>query len=188
MIWFTSDLHFGHNKAFVYNPRGFESLEDMENKIIENWNNKVNPNDIIYVLGDFFLGSDYDKIDNILSKLTGNIYFIRGNHDTDKKLEFYEKYWSNKIHFITLQENPIKYKKKLFYLSHYPTLTSNLEADPKKCVINLHGHTHSKYLFYNEIPFMYNVALDAHNNDLVSIDKICDDINDKIKECLEYLK
>ena len=37
MIYFTSDTHFGHDRAFIYKPRGFDSLEEMENKIIENW-------------------------------------------------------------------------------------------------------------------------------------------------------
>lgn len=36
MIYFTADLHFGHNKEFIYKKRGFNSVDEMNNKIIEN--------------------------------------------------------------------------------------------------------------------------------------------------------
>ena len=36
MIYFTSDLHFGDDKGFIYKPRGFNSIEDHDNTIIEN--------------------------------------------------------------------------------------------------------------------------------------------------------
>ena len=51
-IWFTSDTHFFHNKNFVYEPRGFTSVEEMNEEIVKRWNEKVGPNDIIYLLGD----------------------------------------------------------------------------------------------------------------------------------------
>jgi len=82
----TSDLHFCHDREFIYKPRGFDSIYDMEEKIIENWNNKVNDDDIVYVLGDFALGMDEHRLNNIISRLKGNIKLIIGNHDTDKKL------------------------------------------------------------------------------------------------------
>ena len=35
-IYFTSDLHIGHDKDFLYKPRGFNNVWDMDNAIIEN--------------------------------------------------------------------------------------------------------------------------------------------------------
>ena len=68
-------------------------------------------------------------------------------------------------------------------------MTSYLEnmAPLKQHLINLHGHTHSKNKFYQDIPFMYNVALDAHNNTPVSFDKIISDIEEKVNECIAML-
>ena len=51
-IWFISDLHLNHNKDFVYKPRGFDNVIDMNMAIIERWNNTVELDDDIYCLGD----------------------------------------------------------------------------------------------------------------------------------------
>ena len=68
-------------------------------------------------------------------------------------------------------------------------MTSYIEnmTSLKNHTINLHGHTHSKDKFYQDIPFMYNVALDAHNNAPVSFDEIIADIEAKKNECLAML-
>ena len=50
MIWITSDTHFCHNKEFIYKARGFNSLEEMESFIINDWQ-KVQDDDVVYVLG-----------------------------------------------------------------------------------------------------------------------------------------
>lgn len=187
-IWVTSDTHFCHNKEFVYKPRGFNSLYDMEEYIIQDWNSKVQDADIVYHLGDFALGMDEHRLNNIISRLKGTIYLVRGNHDTDNKLKFYNDNWGWKIKRVEHADDPIKYKNKVFVLSHYRMSTSNLESNPKHCVINLHGHEHTKEVFFEERPYTYNVILDAHNCQILSLDSICDDIDNKINECLNYCK
>ena len=47
-IWFTSDLHLSHNKEFLYKPRGFSSVEEMNETIIENWNSLVSWDDEVW--------------------------------------------------------------------------------------------------------------------------------------------
>ena len=90
MIYFTSDTHFGHDREFIYGPRGFKNLHDMENTIITNWNKTVKPEDEVYLIGDFFLGTDLDFVRNTIDNLNGSIHIIRGNHDTDAKIDLYE--------------------------------------------------------------------------------------------------
>lgn len=175
--WFTSDLHFGHNREFMYGPRGFSSIIAHDSWIIMNWNMKVKPNDEVYVLGDLMLGND-DWGMRCLSLLNGNIHIIIGNHDSDGRLEKYDQLLSVvSIEYATA----FKYGKNYFYLSHYPTITSNYDDDKPwaRRLINLHGHTHSKDKFYNDNPYMYNVSLDAHDNYPVSIDEIIEDIKQK---------
>ena len=77
-IWFTSDLHFGHNREFIYGPRGFQTVWDMDRTIVENWNRMVEPEDDVYVLGDLMLGdSEYGR--GMITQLKGNIHIILGN-------------------------------------------------------------------------------------------------------------
>ena len=78
----------------------------------------------------------------------------------------------------------IKYKKQYYYLSHYPTICSNYDDKPyHNHIIGLAGHTHSKDKFYFEDnPFCYNVALDAHNNYPISIEEINEDIHNKVNK------
>ena len=58
MIYFTSDWHFCHNKPFIYESRGFKSIEEMNEIIIENHNRVVKEEDIIYCLGDCMLNDN----------------------------------------------------------------------------------------------------------------------------------
>ena len=56
MIWLTSDLHLFHNQEFIYKPRGFSSVEEMNEVIEQNWNGLVNDDDEVYILGDLRVG------------------------------------------------------------------------------------------------------------------------------------
>ena len=88
MIYFTSDLHFCHNKEFLYKSRGFNNVYDMNLQIIKNWNGLVDYNDDIYILGDIMLNDDSEGI-SLLHKLNGRIHIILGNHDTDNRIPLY---------------------------------------------------------------------------------------------------
>ena len=73
MIFLTSDCHFGHKNIIKYEPdsRGqFDSIEEMNETIIQNWNSVVNNEDTVYVLGDFFMGH-ISTIEPILNRLKG---------------------------------------------------------------------------------------------------------------------
>ena len=169
-IFFTSDTHFNHDREFVYSPRGFKTIQEMNGTLIKNWNETVGNDDDIYVLGDFFLGTDFNYIQEVLNKLNGRIHLVTGNHDTPLKITEYTS-WNNIVEIADALR--IRYKKREFFLCHYPVLTASLEQDPNKAVINLFGHTHSKDKFYEDRPYMYNVAVDANDN--------------KVKECISTL-
>lgn len=49
MIWFTSDLHFGHAAVIHYCKRPYGSLEEMHAALIRNWNQFVRPEDVVYI-------------------------------------------------------------------------------------------------------------------------------------------
>lgn len=182
-VFFTSDTHFCHDRGFIYEPRGFDTIKKHDEMIVENWNKVVKPQDIVYHLGDTLLNDNAQGLE-YFKKLNGFIILIRGNHDTDVRLKM--------LDFFCLSINVACIEKingYQFYLSHYPTITSSVEnmAPLKHHLINLHGHTHSKNKFYQDMPFIYNVALDAHNHTPVSFDEVITDIEKKKDECLAML-
>ena len=184
MIYFISDTHFNHDREFIWGPRGFKSVKESNDTIIDNWNKTVSYGDDVYVVGDFFLGKDNQYVKETLPKLNGKIHLIIGNHDTPAKLKIYAAA-KNVVEIVWATQ--IEYNGRKFYVSHYPTNTSNLESSPERAVCNIFGHTHSKEKFYEDSPYMYNVACDAQNSTPVSIEQITKEIDDKIKECFDFL-
>lgn len=74
MIYLTSDLHFCHDKDFIYGARGFDSVDDMNAAIIENWNALINDDDEVYVLGDLMLKDiETVTIDQVLSEIKSKL-------------------------------------------------------------------------------------------------------------------
>ena len=187
MIFLTSDLHLYH-KSFIYEPRGFHSVEEMNSAIEKNWNDIVTDDDDVYVLGDLIFKGEHNALDDAMSivrRLKGKKHLILGNHDGSMKIELYQKESS----IVEIESAKYYwYKGRQYYMSHFPSVTVDPEVEkPKNWIVNFFGHTHKKEKFYNGLPFMYNVSLDAHNNRPVSIDEAIADIKAKTEEYLNSM-
>lgn len=79
MNYYISDLHFGHANVIKFDPRPFQSLKEMHQTIINNWNAVITPEDDVYILGDFAWKEQIGI--EIISQLVGKKYLIKGNHD-----------------------------------------------------------------------------------------------------------
>ena len=162
-IFLTSDTHFAHIANFLWEPRGFKSIEEMNEAIIERWNSVVKPGDLVYHLGDIML-SDNKKGIECFNRLNGEIFVIWGNHCTNNRKNLLAAECPNfRGGWYAYQ---IKYGKMNIYLSHYPTLTANYDENNKyfsQHVLNFHGHLHTKEKWSFNSPFLYNVCMDAHN-------------------------
>lgn len=184
MIWLTSDLHLGHNREFVWGPRGFKSVEEHDIEVVDRFCEKISIEDEVYILGDLVLG-DTNKGISYLRELPGRIHVVRGNHDTDARVALYKEL-PNVVEVVDAAR--LKYNKYHFYLSHYPTLTANFEKESLKQVeVNLFGHTHQKTNFYQDKPFMYHCGADSHDCYPVNLDNIINDCEAKVTECLYLL-
>ena len=183
-IFATSDLHLGHDRAFIWGARGFKSIEEHDAEIIKRWNEVVTEKDDVYILGDLMLGDNAHGI-HCLSQLNGKLHILTGNHCTAARQKLYHTL-ENMVEFCGCATT-IKYKKKQLYLSHYPTITSNMEANPHQAVFNLYGHTHQTTNFYNGQPFMYHVGVDSHNCYPVLLDDVITEIKNEIDACITAL-
>ena len=185
-IFLTSDTHFGHDREFLWGPRGFRSIQEHDEAIIANWNEVVGSDDDVYILGDLMLGDNTHGV-KCVERLNGKIHLIRGNHDTDTRLWKVYPSIKNIVEYCGCADM-LTYKKYHFYLSHFPTLTANLEKESlKQCTLNLFGHTHQKDNFFQDLPYMYHVGLDSHHNTPVLLDDIIEEMKQKVEECKSYL-
>ena len=78
--FFTADTHFGHRAILVSARRPFARGEEMDEALIERWNERVRPGDRAYHLGDFAVCRG-PKTGEILDRLHGEIHLVWGNHD-----------------------------------------------------------------------------------------------------------
>jgi calcineurin-like phosphoesterase family protein len=96
-IFFTSDLHWFHDNIIKedYDNRPFDNMDHMIQTMIENWNNVVKPNDIVFNLGDFILSKSgkIPKVHEYLSQLNGHQILVKGNHDSSKTLTPIQHYF-----------------------------------------------------------------------------------------------
>lgn len=149
----------------------------MNETIIKNFHSVIKPDDDLYLLGDNFLGDLYAGI-GLFNQLPGKIHLIWGNHCTNNRKEAMSK--CHNVVEICGYATILKYKKYHFYMSHFPTVTTNFDDYKKpltKRLLALSGHTHSNILF--ESCNSYNVAVDAHNCFPVSIEQVIKDFQVK---------
>lgn len=183
-VYLTSDLHFGHDREFIWKVRGYESVQEMNLAQVSKWNEIVTDEDDVYALGDLMLG-DPSNIE-FIKQLKGKIHIVLGNHDTANR----EKMYHELPNVVEVAEVGIrlKHKKHHFALTHYPMLTGNLEKESlKQMTLNLYGHTHQTSNFHNDMPFMYHVGVDSHNGYPVLLDDIIEEMYAKVKECIAFL-
>ena len=179
-IWLTSDWHINHDKEFIYRNRGCDNVKYMNAAILNLVYNCVQEDDDLYILGDVFLGSTEDeKIKSILESIPCRIHIIRGNHDSDRKVNAYASAKNVvEIEYATI----IKYNKWKFYLSHYPTKTANTGDKEKplhRRLWNLCGHSHTCNRWCDYDMNSYHVEVDAHNCYPVSLDRIIKEIKER---------
>lgn len=132
MIYYTSDLHLGHENVLKLCNRPFETIEEMDEAIIKNWNAVVHKTDTVYILGDLIFRAERPP-EEYLERLRGKKHLILGNHDESwiKKVEL-SKYFESVSNFAIINTG---YGKAT--LCHFPLL----DAESRYII---HGHTHAR--------------------------------------------
>ena len=177
-IYFCSDPHFGHANIIKYCNRPFKNVEEMDEALIKNWNDKVKSEDTIYITGDVFFHQEAKAIE-ILSRLNGKKILIYGNHDKpikrSKTLQSmfekccdYEEIWIG---------------DQFIVMSHYAMIVWNKSH---RGSFMIHGHSHGglKYPIEGKI---LDVGIDAHNYAPISYEKVKSILDKKITQPVDHL-
>lgn len=135
-VFFTSDTHFNSERTLELSRRPFSSVQEMNDKIISNWNNTVKSDDVVFHLGDFGDGS-------FITKLNGKVVLLYGNYEfgDDSSIKKYIQYFEKVLPFSGYMIDFTKFGKYMYYskynlhLCHKP---SNMITD----CFNLFGHVH----------------------------------------------
>lgn len=164
MIYFTSDLHLGHEKIISSCNRPFDNAYDMNKSIIESINDVVTNKDILYILGDISLGMPKSDAEKLLRKLKCKKVLIKGNHDPNYDKSIFSGIYDYK---------EIKYNGRHIVLMHYPLMSWK---DMELGTIHLHGHLHSNEDYNIDQRenglLRYDVGVDVNNYKPVSIEDI----------------
>lgn len=132
-VWVLSDHHFSHKNIIKFENRPFETVDQMNEFMIQAHNDIVDPDDTVYFLGDVSFNQKLAA--NQVNSLNGKKVLITGNHDDLRNTAFVNAF--NEVHSYL--------KRKMFghevVMFHYPIA----EWDKMHFgSIHLHGHVHGK--------------------------------------------
>lgn len=142
MRYYIADLHFFHEALnHKMDKRGFADVGEMNEYIIQKWNNKVRKNDDVVIIGDLSFGSGKET-NELLKQLNGRLYLIKGNHDyflASKDMDLSRFVWIKP--YDELSDN-----KRKVVLCHYPIICYNgqylLDKNGAPKTYMLYGHVH----------------------------------------------
>lgn len=185
--FFTSDTHFGHANIIRFCNRPFKNVEEMDEVLIENWNQVVSDDDTVFHLGDFaFGGSNVWK--SIIPRLNGHINLIIGNHDRKNLRQGYMSFFD-----MVVPQLQIEIEDTSIYLNHYPFLCY---GGSYRGVWQLFGHVHSgpgaDGLDISRLrvllPTQYDVGVDNNNFTPISYREVKNKIEAQKNESLDRAK
>ena len=158
--FFISDTHFGHKNIIKFADangqviRPFESVEAMNEHMVEKWNSVVGKQDKVIHCGDFAFGRPALEFG---FRLNGIKHLVLGNHD-NFSISAYQAIFS-KIYGV-------KYiGEDVAICTHIPIALECMRGFK----LNIHGHLH-----HNVIPDVhyFNVAVEQINYTPISLDEI----------------
>jgi calcineurin-like phosphoesterase family protein len=149
-VWITSDTHFGHTNICrgvtnwrmpdgsipISQTRDFETLDKMNNAIVNNINEVVGQDDILIHLGDWSFGG-FENIQIFRDRLVcREIHLVLGNHDhhIDRNRQNCQSLFASVSMF-----QQFEYMGDTIECCHYPISSWN---NLRKGRVHLHGHCH----------------------------------------------
>ena len=166
-LFFSSDLHLGHFNILRYCNRPFETIEEYNDTVVRNFNERVKDDDLVFHIGDYCFRSksgrgegEASKAKEYQSRFKGNWIYVAGNHDRNNSLK------------TSIESIVIRHGGKRIKLVHKPEFAdANYE-------LNFVGHVHEKWQIkrLTEESIMYNVGVDSNNFRPLLIEEIFSNI------------
>lgn len=155
-VAFASDSHFKHKNILKYTERGklWDSIDDMNEGLISNWNEVVKPHMTTFLIGDFAFATKA-QIRNFRSRLNGKIVLIMGNHDQDHHSDLPVDAFDEVHSYLEIVVD-----KRPIILFHYPIESWR---DMHHGTWHLHGHCHGSLKPRDNLLRM-DVGIDCHPN------------------------
>lgn len=154
--FYISDPHFFHENIIHLCDRPFKSVEEMNETIVTNWNSVVEKGDLVYILGDFAMRwQDPKQVYDILERLNGQKFLVRGNHDRLHKDAKFRSYFEFIKDYETVNDDG-----RMVVLFHYPIEDWNGRF---RGSYHLFGHIHQNEKNAHPMPRRYNVSVDVNN-------------------------
>lgn len=171
MIYYIADTHFGHENIIRLCNRPFSSVEEMNNTIISNWNAKVRPEDIVYIVGDICY--KVSNPDQLVRELNGRKILIEGNHDKKNlRNPVFIKCFESIVPYLEIHDS---YVHKTICLSHYPIAEWN--GFFRDGYAHIFGHIHNNKngtyeLMKSAFPKALNAGVEINNYTPCTFDEL----------------
>ncbi len=176
MIYFTSDLHFGHEQVLELCCRPFQDIQEMNRGLVEKYNVVVQPEDTVYILGDVAHRMPLSEVQKLLAGMNGHKILLSGNHDL--AYDFATPYQTEDGQMVHIFEEiselkTIRVENHTLVMMHYPMLSW---LDSRRGSIMLHGHIHAaaRYNRENQEKGLrrFDVGVDANDYAPVSLAEV----------------
>lgn len=159
-----ADTHFGHANAIAYCNRPYGSVGEMERALVDNWNETVGKDDVVYMLGDFTLTRNRKEVARLASMLNGKKVLVMGNHDRLKPKDYVD------AGFWTAIRKPILVEPDVV-LMHEPPKAEDVQQN----TIYVHGHVHEKPSQVENLPNCVCVCVERTDYRPVDLDALVSD-------------
>jgi calcineurin-like phosphoesterase family protein len=161
MYYFTADEHYGHAKIIEYCSRPFANVDEMNDEIIRRHNEVVTKDDTVWHAGDFTL-STLKYAENIIRRLNGQHFFVRGSHDKWLEKIISEELLNPFREFVELRVD----KQTIVVICHYA-----MRVWPRSHYNSwqVYGHSHGHLPPQGK---QWDVGVDNNNFYPVSLDQL----------------
>ena len=163
--WLTSDLHLFHKNIITYCNRPFTDEYEMNDRIVCVWNETVQDEDSVIVVGDLTAGlfDRKDQLVELVGRLRGVKTLVVGNHDHLSNSAYRAMGFNTVVKSIVMGDMLIVHKPAT---EQNPKTIRLKEVHKPKLIV--HGHIHANL---PEIEGHFNVAWDRHGR-MINMDEI----------------